>query len=163
MARPPVRRGPQWTRWRPKFYDDVLPIFVENCIGCHEEGGIGTFGLEDYERAKGLAELIAISTSERTMPPFTANNGGDCHTFQDARWLTEEQIETIAAWVDGGTPEGNPAAPQPPRPELEVLQGSDIRDVHHALRTIFPRPMRPDLWMTTSASSWSRAAARAAT
>ena len=110
----------------PKFYDDVLPIFVGQCLGCHEPGGIGPHDLAEYQTARSLAELIATTTEHRVMPPFNAWAGGECNTFDDARWLTDEEIELIAAWVEGGAQEGDPGTVLPDPPELETLQGEDI-------------------------------------
>jgi hypothetical protein len=110
----------------PTYYDDIKPLFVTNCSGCHVEGGIGPFDFESYETAKGLAEVIAIATRERTMPPFNASNTGECNTFRNARWLEDEEIDLIEAWADAGAPEGNPDAPQPERPTLAELEGDDI-------------------------------------
>ena len=114
----------------PKFYDDILPLFIQHCSSCHVDGGIGPYNLEDYETAKGLAEVIEISTAERGMPPYNADNSGECHTFLSARWLEQEQIDLIAAWVEGGAQEGDPNAPQPDRPELPTLQGNDVLEMH---------------------------------
>jgi hypothetical protein len=113
----------------PKYYDDILPLFIQNCSSCHVEGGIGPYDFESYEIAKGLAEVIAISTGERGMPPYNADNSGDCHTFKSARWLEQEEIDLIKAWVDAGAPEGDPNAPLPPRPELAKLAGNDILEM----------------------------------
>ena len=110
----------------PTYYDDIKPLFIENCSGCHVEGGIGPYDLESYETASGLAEVIAIATRERTMPPFNVSNTGECHTFRNARWLEEDEIALIEAWVDAGAPEGDPSAPQPERPTLAELEGDDI-------------------------------------
>lgn len=110
----------------PKYYDDVLPIFTMQCIDCHTEGGIGPFVLDDYETAKTYGELIRLVTEHRSMPPFNASNTGECNSFEDARWLTQEEIDTIAAWVDGGLQEGDPNVPQPEPPAPETLLGDDI-------------------------------------
>ncbi len=37
--------------------------------------------------------------------------------FRDDQGLTQEQIELITAWVEGGVPEGNPKD-LPPKPKL---------------------------------------------
>lgn len=115
----------------PTYYDDIKPLLIENCSDCHVEGGIGPYDLESYETASALAEVIAIATHERTMPPFNASNDGECNTFRNARWLEDEQIELIRAWADAGAPEGDPNAPQPQRPELAELEGDDI----HVMKT----------------------------
>lgn len=112
----------------PTYYGDVLPILIEHCSACHTEGGIGPFELEDYTLAKDLGEVIALVTDSRTMPPYNANNDGDCNSFQNARWLSQEQIDTIADWVDGGAQEGDPNAPQPEHPQLPLLSGDDIAE-----------------------------------
>jgi len=110
----------------PTFYGDVLPIFIEQCATCHQDGGIGPFDIGDYETARVLAASIAGQVEARVMPPFVADNSGDCNTFQDAGWLADDQIATIRAWADAGALEGDPATPQPPLPEIETLAGEDI-------------------------------------
>ena len=114
---------------RPTFYEDVLSVIVENCSSCHGSDGIGPYDLEDYETARSLAEVIAISTAERSMPPFNASNTGACGSFADARWLDEEEIELFAAWADAGAPEGDPDAPFPERPVPPELVGGNVVDV----------------------------------
>ena len=113
----------------PKFYDDVLPMFIENCSSCHIEGGLGPFDLEDYETAKGLAEAIVASLGTRSMPPFNVDNSGECNTYLQARWLEEDQIQLVADWLEGGTQEGDPNAPRPDRPELDQLAGTDVLEL----------------------------------
>jgi hypothetical protein len=110
----------------PKFYDDVLPILTLQCNDCHSEGGIGPMRLDDYDTARIYGEVLRLVTEHRSMPPFNASNTGECNTFRDARWMTDEELETIAAWVDGGRQEGDPNAPQPERPEPDELAGDDI-------------------------------------
>ncbi|MEM6996150.1 MAG: hypothetical protein AAF721_36925 [Myxococcota bacterium] len=110
----------------PTYYGDILPLVIENCAGCHTEGGIGPFDLEDYEVAASLAEAIALQTDLRLMPPFPANNSGDCNTFKEARWLDDEAIALFAEWSSTGAREGDPTLQQPPHPELPALAGDDI-------------------------------------
>ncbi len=99
------------------FYEDVAPIFAENCLGCHSEGGIGPFELVTYEDAAEWPTEIRASVMSRAMPPFKIDNSGDCHTYRDARWLTDEEMNTIAGWIDTGMAEGDPAnAPEVPAP-----------------------------------------------
>jgi mono/diheme cytochrome c family protein len=97
----------------PTFYKDVAPIVYNNCVSCHKAGGIAPFPLVDYKDALPTAGLMKSETASRNMPPFHINNHGDCNTYRDAQWLSDEEIATIAAWVDGGSLEGNPADAPP--------------------------------------------------
>jgi len=102
----------------PRFYEDVAPILATSCVQCHQPGGIAPFSLISYEDATGVAELIPNQVMTRSMPPWGADNSGSCNTFQDARWLADDDIATIVAWANGDRLEGDPAAapPLPPMP-----------------------------------------------
>ena len=111
---------------RATYHDDVAQIFADHCMSCHVEGGVGPFVLDDPEVARVWGETIAASVTARTMPPFGVNNDGSCNTFQDANWLTDEEIETINAWVEDGMAEGEPPAEELRIPEPPTLVGDDI-------------------------------------
>ena len=89
--------------------------------------------LVTYEDAKPYAARMAAHTAERHMPPMPVDNSGDCNTYSNARWLTDEQIAVIASWAEQGAPPGDPAlappAPQPPpglgTPDLVLDPGVD--------------------------------------
>jgi hypothetical protein len=99
------------------FYRDVAPILYEHCVSCHAPGGIGSMSLLDYQSAALLAGLIKDKTATRAMPPWPADNSGACNTFEDARWLSDQEIATLGAWVDGGAIAGDPAdGPSLPAP-----------------------------------------------
>ncbi|HVH43091.1 MAG TPA: hypothetical protein VM925_12140 [Labilithrix sp.] len=106
----------------PTYAEDVAPILMSNCVGCHREGGIAPFSLLTYEQAKAQAAAIKDATSKRRMPPFNLDNSGACNTYADARWLEDTEIATIGSWVTGGTPLGDPKnipATPPPPPSLD--------------------------------------------
>ncbi|MBZ0274448.1 hypothetical protein K8I61_20620 [bacterium] len=101
----------------PRFWEDVAPIIYNNCLDCHQTGGLAPMALETYDDAVRFAPLIKSQTASRAMPPWNPDNSGACNTYEDARWLTDAQIKTIGDWVDGGRPEGDPAkAPDFPDP-----------------------------------------------
>lgn len=100
----------------PTYYGEVGTILNQNCVSCHTAGGIGGFSLETFADAQPLAGLIKTYTAARIMPPFNPDNSGSCNTFQDARWLSDEQIATLGAWSDGGAPEGDVASLPTPTP-----------------------------------------------
>lgn len=97
----------------PTYSRDIAPLLQDHCTECHRPGGIGPFALEDYASARRWADDIASFTASRSMPPWKATPGfGD---IDGSRHMPQEAIHTIAAWVQGGTPEGDPQQLPPPR------------------------------------------------
>jgi peroxiredoxin/mono/diheme cytochrome c family protein len=94
------------------FYRDVLPILHANCQTCHRPGEVGPFSLMTYKQAVNWATDIKEYTQARKMPPWKPVEG---LPFHNERKLTDKQIATLAAWVDGGTPAGNPKDAPAPR------------------------------------------------
>jgi hypothetical protein len=97
-----------WTR-------DVAPIVWKSCTSCHRAGEVAPFALQTYIDVKKRARDIVTVTRARTMPVWKPEQGfGE---FAGERRLTDEQIATIKAWVDGGCLEGD-AADLPPEPKF---------------------------------------------
>src|SRR5262249_22525069 len=84
------------------FTRDVLPILQNRCQECHRPGEVGPFSLVTYKQAVNWADDIKEYTASRKMPPWKPVEGP---TFHAERKLTDAEIKTLAAWVDGGTPE----------------------------------------------------------
>ena len=101
------------------YYRDVLPILQNNCQTCHRPGEVGPFALMTYRQAVNWAEDIKQYTQERKMPPWKPIEGAPFHSD---RRLAGKDIKTLAAWVDGGTPEGNPKDAPLPRKFTEGWQ-----------------------------------------
>ena len=84
---------------------EISRIVFDRCASCHNEKGTA-FSLMTYAQARPWAVAIKLEVLTRTMPPWGAVKGyGE---FRNDQALTQEQIELITAWVDGGVPEGNP-------------------------------------------------------
>lgn len=110
--------GPTWSQ-------DVAPILVEKCGGCHTSGGIAPFTLDSYDAASPYAAAAVAAVDAGTMPPFDAYETEDCTpplSWKDDPRLSDEEKSTLRAWADAGAPEGNPsnaaALPAPIQTEL---------------------------------------------
>ena len=88
------------------FSKDVAPIFNKSCTECHRPGEAAPFSTLTYAEVRPWAKSIKEKIVNRVMPPWHA----DPHfgQFANDRKLTDKEIATIVAWVDGGAVEGNP-------------------------------------------------------
>jgi len=96
------------------FTKDVAPILYSSCAMCHRPGEMAPMSLITYREVRPWAKSIRERVLNREMPPWYADpNHGE---FANDPRLTEGQIETIRAWVDGGAQEGDlkdlPPAPK---------------------------------------------------
>lgn len=88
------------------FNKDVASIFFKNCAECHRPGEAAPFSALSYKDVRPWAKSIKEKVLNRTMPPWHADpHAGD---FKNNRTLTQTEIDSIVAWVDGGAVEGNP-------------------------------------------------------
>ena len=96
------------------FTKDVAPILFKNCAECHRPGEAAPFSVLSYKDARPWARSIREQVVSREMPPWGADPR--VGQFKNDRRLTEPEIETITAWIDGGAKEGDPkhlpAAPE---------------------------------------------------
>jgi hypothetical protein len=91
---------------RETTFNDVAPIFFNKCTECHRPGEIAPMSLLSYKEARPWARSIREKVMSREMPPWHADpSHGE---FANDRSLTKKELDTIAAWVDGGAKEGNP-------------------------------------------------------
>lgn len=132
--------------WLPAqtFTEQVAPILFEHCATCHRPGEAAPFPLLTYEDARRKARMIARVTERGLMPPWHAAAGE--HRFVDERRLSAEQIATLRAWVDNGTPEG-PAEALPPLPESGSGWQLGEPDLVLTMREAFEAPAAgPDIY-----------------
>ena len=96
------------------FHRDVAPILNNHCVVCHRAGEVGPFALTTYSQARRWADDIKEYTHNRQMPPWMPTGGV---AMRGERKLMDKEIATLAAWADGGTPEGDPKD-APPAPDF---------------------------------------------
>lgn len=104
----------------PTWAKDVAPIVYEHCAGCHRPGQIGPMALLTFEQVRPWAKAIREQVSARKMPPWFAHP--DSRDMKGDLNLSDAKLQTILAWVDAGTPRGNPND-APPQPEFETFEG----------------------------------------
>jgi hypothetical protein len=127
------------------FSKDVAPILYENCVYCHRPGEIGPMSLLTYKEARPWARSIRQEVVQRRMPPWRADpHFGD---FRNNKRLSDADIRTIVAWVDGGAKEGNPAD-MPPAPQFAEGWQIGIPDLVVAMAEPFQVPAKGVIpWM----------------
>lgn len=102
----------------PTFTKDVAPILFKNCAKCHQAGELASrVPLLSYETVRPLAELIKQKVMTREMPPWPVDSARSLKFRNDAR-LSQQDIDTVVAWVNAGAPEGD-EADLPPIPKFE--------------------------------------------
>ena len=99
------------------YSGEVAAIIQQNCVICHRPGGIGPMNLVSYDDARRYARRIREQVSNRLMPPYAYDDDVGIQDLQEDWRLSNEEINTIVAWVDQGTPVGDADA-IPPLPSF---------------------------------------------
>ena len=96
------------------FTKDVAPILYKSCVECHRPTMFAPMSLLTYDDARPYARSIKQRVVSRIMPPWGADPAHG--EFKNDPRLSQAEVDTIAAWVDGGAVKGNdadlPKAPQ---------------------------------------------------
>jgi mono/diheme cytochrome c family protein len=91
---------------KPTFTKEVARILQKNCQVCHRPGEAGPFSMLTYEQTRPWAAAIREAVKTRKMPPWFADP--QYGKFSNASALTQDEIDTLAAWVEAGAPKGDP-------------------------------------------------------
>jgi peroxiredoxin len=95
------------------YSNQIARILQERCVECHRAGEVAPFALTEYEEVAGWAETILEVVQEGRMPPWHATS--DHVQFANDRRLSAKEKEQLAAWVNAGAPQGDPATLPAPR------------------------------------------------
>ncbi len=103
------------------YTSDIAEIIYNKCATCHRSGEIAPFALTNYNEVSAYAPTIKYVTQSKYMPPWKANP--EYQHYLDENYLTDDQINLIANWVDNGAPYGI-ATDEPSLPDFP--EGSSI-------------------------------------
>lgn len=95
------------------FAEHVAPIIYKHCTTCHRQGEIAPFPLTSYEEVKNRGAFIKYVTQIQYMPPWKPDK--NIRKLQNENFLSDEEIATLAAWVDQGMQRGD-VSKEPPVP-----------------------------------------------
>jgi hypothetical protein len=110
------------------FSKDVAPILQSQCQECHQPNSIAPMSLITYKEARPWAKAIRERVITRQMPPWHIDRSVGVQKFKNDMSLTDEQVDTIVRWVDGGAPEGDPKDLPPPKPLVTDNEWKAVRD-----------------------------------
>ena len=110
------------------FSKDVAPILQAKCQECHQPNSIAPMSLITYEDARPWARAIRDRVSTRQMPPWHIDPSVGVHKFKNDMSLTNQQIDTIVRWVDGGALQGDPKDLPAPKPLVTSNEWQGVRD-----------------------------------
>tara|TARA_B110000503_G_scaffold99315_1_gene148627 strand:- start:302 stop:1585 length:1284 start_codon:yes stop_codon:yes gene_type:complete len=89
------------------YTSEVADIINTNCVVCHREGGIGPMSFETYEQVRPWAPLIQMRVANREMPPYAYDQHIGIQDLQGDWRLSQDDINTVVAWVNNGSLYGN--------------------------------------------------------
>ena len=112
------------------FTKDVAPILQNKCQSCHQPNSIAPMSLITYQDARPWARSIKDRVSRRHMPPWHIDPSVGVQKFKNDMSLSQQQIDTIVAWVDGGSLQGDPKDMPPPRPLMTNNEWQGVMDGH---------------------------------
>lgn len=106
----------------PDYVKDVAPILVENCVDCHRAGGIAPFAMDSHQMVLGWSSMIRETLMTKRMPP--AQVDPDIKHFSNARYFSDENLQTLVHWIDAGAPRGD--SKEEPLAGLNFQEGWDL-------------------------------------
>jgi mono/diheme cytochrome c family protein len=141
------------------FAKNVLPILEKNCQRCHRPGQVAPMSFLSYESTRPWAKAIKTAVLSRKMPPWPADPRFG--RFLNDPTLTQSEINTLVAWVDGGAAGGETKDNPPPaawqegwniRPDVIVSMPKPIaipaKGVVELMDITIPGCFKTDTWVT---------------
>ena len=92
------------------YSKEIAPILQRSCQGCHRPGSVAPMSLLTYDDVRPWARSIKQRTGLRDrmgqMPPWFIDKNVGIQDYRDDISLSDNEIATIAKWVDSGAPRG---------------------------------------------------------
>jgi hypothetical protein len=133
------------------FTRDIAPILQRSCQNCHRDGGVAPMSLVTYQQVRRYSSRIVYRTGLRdvagAMPPWYVEKDIGIQHFKNDPSLNDLEVAQIAAWVENGMPEGNPADMPPPREfASDVTWVAGEPDLIVKTKEILVEAGAPDWW-----------------
>jgi mono/diheme cytochrome c family protein len=112
----------------PTFSKDVSRILQQKCQQCHQPNSIAPMSLITYQESRPWARSIKDRVVARQMPPWHIDPSVGVQHFKNDMSLSQDQIDTIVRWVDGGAVQGDPKDMPPAKPIQTDNQWQGVRD-----------------------------------
>jgi hypothetical protein len=107
------------------YHRDTRAIIEARCTSCHRDGDVAPFPLTTYEEVEPMLGSMAEAIESGEMPPWKP--AGGCNSYGADFSLSDQERETLMAWLGSGAPVGDPAdyvAPELPidpfRPDVTL-------------------------------------------
>jgi hypothetical protein len=102
----PIERATKPRVAEPVTYaKQVSRILQKRCQECHRPQEIGPFALLSYDDARQRSARIREAVLEQRMPPWHADPRYG--KFANDRRLTQDETDTLLAWIEQGAPRGD--------------------------------------------------------
>lgn len=121
------------------WYADVKPVVDTHCVRCHHDGGLGTGDFTNPTVATAMSEIMLREVEAGRMPPPASDPGCRDYVGSDHLTLSDDEQAVFSAWVEGGSPLGDPASDPGLEPVLAELTDAD-------LTLLMPGPYTPTWW-----------------
>lgn len=102
------------------YSETIAPLLRENCVMCHQEGGIGSWSMNQYLMVQGFAPMIREVLRTGRMPPWHA----DPHVgqWQNEHSLSIDERRTLVHWIEAGAPRGDGPDPLTEPPPARISE-----------------------------------------
>src|SRR5207253_85415 len=116
------------TQGQVTFAKDVAPILQQKCQECHQPNSIAPMSLITYQEVRPWARAIKERVAARQMPPWHIDRSVGVQKFKNDMSLTDQQVNTIVTWVDGGALQGDLEDLPPAKPLVTDNEWQAVRD-----------------------------------
>src|SRR5438046_9824027 len=133
------------------FTKHIAPILQRSCENCHRPDGVAPMALVTYDDvrpwARAIKQRTGIGPKAGVMPPWYVEKNIGIQKFHNDPSLSDDEIATIAKWVDSGAPKGDPADMPPAKQYADrTTWAIGTPDVIVKTKEILVKGDAPDWW-----------------
>ncbi|KKN48847.1 redoxin domain-containing protein [Pseudohongiella sp.] len=85
------------------YEDDVAPILIDRCAGCHREQGVAPWVMDGHRMVQGWSGMIRETLLTRRMPPGQIDYDY-ASRYEDVHHISDEEMQILMRWIETGAP-----------------------------------------------------------